>query len=122
MSERKSSSPNRYLIRYGSAIGAVAGGFLLRQLLTGYTGPGLATYITFYPAVIFVALLAGLGPGILATVLTALVADYYLLLPQGLFAIRTPSDLVGVILFSANGVLISVVAELYRRTREKTAA
>ena len=61
---------------YSLAIVAVALGFVLRLALTAWVGPGLPTYITFYPAVMAVALLEGIGPGLAATALTDLVATY----------------------------------------------
>jgi K+-sensing histidine kinase KdpD len=36
-----------------------------------------AVYVTFFPAVIIVALYGGLTAGLLATVLSALLADYF---------------------------------------------
>jgi hypothetical protein len=64
---------------YGLAVVAVAAGFGLRQALTAWGGSGLPTYITFYPVVMVVALLAGFGPGLLATVLAGLTAAYWIL-------------------------------------------
>jgi len=64
----KKSLLKRLLIRYGFAVGLVAVAFLLRLVLTRYIGPGWPTYITFYPAVMLVATVAGLWPGIVATV------------------------------------------------------
>ena len=65
-----------WFVRYGGALAAVSAGYLLRVGLTAMTGEGLPTYITFYPAVMAVALLGGFGPGLVATVATALVVDY----------------------------------------------
>ena len=79
----------------------------------------LPTYITFYPAVIFAALLGGIWAGLLATVLTALAVDYLLLPPIGHFSINSTSDIVSMFIFSLSGVSISVVMELYIRNREK---
>jgi PAS domain S-box-containing protein len=109
-------------LRYGLAFVAVAAGFGLRVALTAWMGPGLPTYITFYPAVMVVALLAGLGPGVLATVLTMLVAGYWILPPTGQFAIAAPIDRVGLALFAGMGLFMSAVAELYRRRGRKAAA
>jgi PAS domain S-box-containing protein len=107
---------------YVLALVAVAAGFFLRQALTGLVGPGLATYITFYPAVMVAALLGGLGPGLVATAVTALVVDYWILPPKGLFRFESAVDIAGQALFSGMGVFMSVVAELYRRGRQKAAA
>lgn len=108
----------RLLLRYGLALVAVGAACLLRQALTLWVGPGLPTYITFYPAVMFVALAAGIGPGIWATVTTAIVVDCWLLLPHGL-GVDHPVDVTGLALFSGMGLFISVVAGLYRRMRSR---
>lgn len=82
----------------------------------------LPTYITFYPLVLLAALLGGLWTGLVATALSAFIADYFLLAPVGQFAIRSTSDIVGMVIFCLSGILVSVVAELYRRNREKLMA
>ena len=84
--------------------------------------PELPAYILFYPTVMAVALLAGLGPGILATVAAGFVAAYWILPPIGEFAIASPADRLGLAIFAGMGVFMSVVAELYRRNRSKAAA
>ena len=57
------------ILRYVLAMAIVAAGMGLRLALAAWAGPGLPAYITFYPAVMVVALLAGFGPGLLATAL-----------------------------------------------------
>jgi PAS domain S-box-containing protein len=94
-------------------------GFLLRIAITHFTGPGLATYITFYPPIMLAAVLGGLGPGLLATTLSALIVDYWLLPPQGVFSFQNPVDVVGMVLFIIMGILISVVVEFHYRSQQK---
>jgi len=108
----------RPLIRYGFAVSAVAAAFLLRQGLTAYGGPGLPTYITFYPAVMLVAIVAGFWPGVVATALIALGTDYWLLPPLG-FGIESFTDAVGLTFFSGMGVFMCLLAEFYRRARNR---
>ena len=108
-------------MRYGLAFVAVAVGFGLRAALTAWIGPGLPTYITFYPAVMVAALLAGFGPGLLATALTGLSVAYWILPPEGLH-IASPVDRLGLVLFGGMGLFMSAVAEFYRRDRRKAAA
>jgi PAS domain S-box-containing protein len=122
-------TPNRplltgpgWVLRYGLAVGAVAGAMGLRQALTAWVGPGLPPYITFYPMVMVVALLGGFGPGLLATALTGLVVSFWLLPPAGHFTIASPLDRLGLVIFIGMGVFMSVVADLYRRHRHKAAA
>jgi PAS domain S-box-containing protein len=109
-------------VRYGIAVVAVAVGFGLRRMLTVHVGEALPTYITFYPAVMVAALLAGLGPGFLATVLTVVVVDYWISSPKDLFVHASPAEAAGAVLFSCMGVFLSVLTELYRRAREQAAA
>ncbi len=85
-------------------------------------GPGLPTYVTFYPTIMVVALLAGFGPGLVATALAGLTAAYWILPPVGQFFIASPVDRLGLVIFSGMGLFISTVSELYRRNRDKAAA
>jgi len=109
-------------VRYGAAIVVVIVAFLLYMALTKLFGPGLPTYILFYPAIIIVALIGGLGPGLVATIFSVLLAGIWILPPQGQLSIKSPIDQLGVVLFTAIGIMISSVAELYRRNRMKAAA
>jgi K+-sensing histidine kinase KdpD len=104
------------------AVVVVIASFLLRHMMVQWLGPELPTYITFYPAVIFAAILAGLGPGLLATALVVLGTDYLILPPTGRFAIVRTSDLVALVFFSAMGACISLLAEQYRRSQRSIAA
>jgi PAS domain S-box-containing protein len=110
------------LICYGIAVGVTVAGLLLRELLTAYVGEGLPTYILFYPPVMFAALLCGLEGGLMATATAALLADYYVLPPHGLFEGTSLVDAVGLALFAGMGMAISVVAELYHRSQHKVVA
>jgi diguanylate cyclase (GGDEF)-like protein/PAS domain S-box-containing protein len=94
---------------------AVAASFLLREALVEGLGLEMPTFITFYPAVMAMALLYGFWPGILATALTVLTTGYLILEPRGSFAISRVSDVVALTLFTGVGIFMSVVAEGYRR-------
>ena len=109
-------------LRYITAVVVVVVAFWLYYVMTAIFGPGLPTYILFYPAIIIVALLAGFGPGILATILSVLLALIWILPPVGQLAIASAVNEVGVVIFSTFGVIISSVSELYRRNRIKAAA
>jgi signal transduction histidine kinase len=108
---------NRIYVNYGSACLAVGASFLLRLFLTNRVGPALPTYITFYPAVMLVALLIGMWPGIFATIAITLSVDYFLLPPPGIFKYQFASDAVGQVLFTLMGLFMCVVAGQYRRIR-----
>jgi len=112
----------RAWVRYALAVVTIGAAFLFRLLLTRHVGPDLPTYITFFPAVMVVALLGGLGPGLLATATTAVAVDYWIVSPGGLFWHADPAGAVGLVLFGFMGVFMSFVAELYRRSRRQAAA
>ena len=111
-------SRQSWLVRYGAALVAVDHCLADTHGADRAGRPGLPTYITFYPAVMTVALLAGFGPGLLATAAAALMVDYWLLLPLG-FGIDKPADAVGLALFAGMGVFMSVIAALYRRALQE---
>jgi len=112
---------SRWVARYGAALAAVGAGVLVRLALTAWVGPGLPTYITFYPAVMAVALLGGLGPGLVATAALAVAADYWVIEPIG-FGVERPVDVVGQAIFCGMGLFMSLVAEYYRRAQIKAEA
>lgn len=109
-------------IRYAGALLAVGIAWLLRLGLVGLAGPDLPLFITFFPAVMCVALLGGFGPGLLATIAVVGVVDYWLVPPYGSFAIGKPSDAIALAFFGGMGIFMSAVAELYRRAHAQAVA
>jgi branched-subunit amino acid ABC-type transport system permease component len=93
--------PQRYAIAIGS--GAAAG--LVRLWIDPLAG-GSAAFLFFAPAVLFTALLAGSGPGLVTTVFGAVAADYWFLPPRDSFKFSEPDDLFSMVLFALIGVLI----------------
>jgi signal transduction histidine kinase len=72
-----------------------------------------------------VALGWGTGPGLLATLVGALLVDYFLLPPYFALPLRNPADALGLILFLGVGVIISSVTSMLvqaRRTAEALAS
>ena len=103
--------------RYGFALAAVIAAALLQYALDvsfGFSQP----FIFFYPAIIIIALLAGFGPGLCATLLSTATALYFFLEPLNSFATSHRRDLVGLILFMVMGTAISAVSDQFR-TRAK---
>jgi PAS domain S-box-containing protein len=103
-----------WLMRYGFTVLAVVATTALRYWLGksfGLTAP----YVTYYPVVIAAAVVGGLGPGLVATLLSGVAAHYFLLAPQGSFAIASLGDRIGFALFMVNGVAVSLLAETLRR-------
>lgn len=108
----------RWYVRFGFAVAMAAAGLLLRFAITRFVGQGFPTYITFYPVVMLVALWAGFWPGVVATVLSALLVDYWILPPIGnIFLYQTFVELVGQLFFVGMGLFMCAVAYRYRMTQ-----
>lgn len=105
--------------RYALPLVAVGAAFALRFVLEDQLGMGLPTFITFYPAIMFVALVAGSGPGLLATAVTAIGADYWIISPSGLFIYDRPIDIASMVLFVLMGVVMSLFGGRYRKNRDQ---
>ena len=107
------------LVRYAFAVVMVAAAVGLRELLEPLTGTG-APFVLFFAAVTVTALLAGRGPGILATLLS---------LPLGadVFAVRAGYPLsqaaFQAALFAVDGLIVvyfSFLVTTARRAAERT--
>lgn len=109
----------KYFISYSFALAAVGIAFFMRIIIVRYTEPNLATYITFYPFLMFVAVCGGLGPGLLATITSALTVDYWFLPPQGSLILNNSFDIVDITLFSIMGIFINVTIEYNRQKHKK---
>jgi PAS domain S-box-containing protein len=111
-----------WALRYLLAVALVAGSFGARFALTSWFGPGLPPYILVYPGVAAASVLGGLGPGVVATVLSGILVEYWLLAPIGQFAVASSVDRLGLVIFFGMGLFLSAGAELYRRYKQKAAA
>src|SRR5271165_5864514 len=104
--------------RYAVAIGFVA----ISAVLVEFLLPSLGNQFPFlmlYPAVICAAWYGGFGPGLLATVLTALIAAFLLFEPRFSFAIARPGDQLAISLFLVVGGFISWVGEMVLRANRQ---
>ncbi len=110
----KRSSP---LLRYGVATLAVALALLLRLLLAPLMTQQ-SPFLLLAAAVMAGAWFGGLGPGLLATALATLVADYFFLPPRGSFTGPGLQSL-PLALFVLQGLLISSLAEALRSARQR---
>jgi len=82
----------------------------MRWLVAHYVGPRVP-FITFYPAIIVAALLGGLGPGIVATMLSTVAAWHFFFPSDSVFSLGT-QEAIQLLLFlfiSAVNVAIAVV-------------
>ncbi|HEY3319845.1 MAG TPA: PAS domain S-box protein [Planctomycetota bacterium] len=108
---------SRPFARYGLAVLTVILAAVFRWLLRDLFGQRLA-FVSFSPAVALAALLAGCGPGIVATVLSVLLADYLFIAPVG-FGIAASGDIIGTVMFTVAGIFISLTAGLRERAQKR---
>jgi len=78
-----------------------------------------ALFISFMPAVAAAAFLGGWWPGLLATVISMVLIEVFLIPPFGSFAIENPSEFFGLGFFFFVGAFMSYLSELLRRTRDR---
>lgn len=104
--------------RYGWALLAIVAAAWLRYSLDvafGFTQP----FIFFYPTIMLISLLAGLEPSLLATAASATFAWFYLLRPRNTFAVPERRDLIGLLVFTGMGVIMSITGDLFRRRAQR---
>lgn len=117
----------RPLSGYSLALLAFLLAFLLRRALEGDLPPGFP-YLTFFPAVILTAFIAGTGPGMVCALLSGLAAWAFFIPPTGLLALSGAKLLAitfFILIVSVDIALIHlmrVAAERLRAERERTAA
>jgi PAS domain S-box-containing protein len=110
-----------WLARYAVAIGATVLAVALRSAMTPLWGTTLP-FIFFYPAIMLSAWFGRLGPGLLATFLSAVAAMTLWLPAITDMSVHNLADATGVIAFVAIGILMSVITEALHRTRARLAA
>ena len=109
----------QFWVRYAFAAAVVAAAFGLRKLLEPVTGTG-APFVLFFGAVAMTSLLAGPGPGICSTLLSAPLGAYAFIVRAG----YSPSEAAfQATLFAVDGsivVYLSFLMTRARRTAEST--
>lgn len=81
-----------------------------------HSGADRPMLVLFMFPVILSALLGGMGPGLLSTVVVALGANWLALKPYGSLRIESSQDLIQWAFLCVNGVVVSVLSELVRRS------
>jgi PAS domain S-box-containing protein len=76
-------------------------------------------FITLYPAVFVAAVLGGFGPGVLATMLSAVMALHLYIDPADSLALTDPVARFGVALFTASGLATSWLGEARLRAQRR---
>jgi two-component system, sensor histidine kinase and response regulator len=106
---------------YGVALLAPAFTLLVRWPLRAVLGNEIP-FMGFFPAVMIAAYFGGLWPGLLATLLSAVAAAYFLLEPVYSFAIADRANIIGLGLFVLTSTMISLLSESLHRTRRRVVA
>jgi signal transduction histidine kinase/ActR/RegA family two-component response regulator/PAS domain-containing protein len=109
--------PGPYLLAIVAPIATLA----LRLLADPWLG-GRPTLIWFLVSIIAVAYRGGLGPGLLATAISATSTEYFLVQPAHSLWFPHVIDLLQWSVFSANGVMVSVLSERLHGARQRAEA
>jgi PAS domain S-box-containing protein len=104
--------------RYALALIAVLLATALRFWLRGLLHP--QPFPTFFLAVLLVAVMAGPGPVILATVLSGVCAVFFFMEPSGAPTFLLTSDLIRLIIFTVIGFGVAALTEALSRARQAT--
>jgi len=108
-----------WLVRYAVAVGAT----LLALAVTIPLAPYLerVIFVLFWPAVISAAWFGGVGPAVLASALSVLLVDYFLLGPPGELAPTSPEDVFPLVVFLFASTAVALLTNETRNAR-RTAA
>jgi signal transduction histidine kinase/ActR/RegA family two-component response regulator len=117
---RHALPPSR-LASYGVAALAVAAAATLRVPLLPVLGNS-NPFTLFYPAVMLAGWVGGVGPGLLATVLSTLTAWYFFIPPAFSFRLARGSDYVQLFLYFLVGLVITWLNETRHRGLRRIAA
>jgi PAS domain S-box-containing protein len=118
--EARSMQRSSPFLRYGVAVIAVA----LALGLKLFIDPLIVQetpFLLVFAAIMVSAWLGGLGPGLLATALAALITDYFFLHPLQTFSVLSLEGL-PLVVFVLEGVLVSSVVAALRHARERAEA
>src|SRR5687767_2646391 len=102
------------VVAYGAAAAFVLAALLLRLLVNSWLGPTVP-YLSFFPAILLASWYGGFGPGVFATVMAAICADIWFLLPVGLWKIPSAFDQRSLALFVLIGIGIAYVSGVTRK-------
>ena len=92
--------------RYGFALFAVIVATFVRQGMNVTLGP-FPPFVIFVPAVIVASVLAGFGPGVFATLLSATAVAKFFWASLGAFGPSRTRELVGLVCFCGVGIIIN---------------
>jgi PAS domain S-box-containing protein len=99
------------------AVGATAGALLLSLALERQIGR--VVFVLFWPAVLGTAVVAGLRPAVLASILSVLAVDYWFVPPKFSFRLSDPTDLIPLGVFFLTSALVSTLADRRRAAEQR---
>jgi len=106
------------LLRYGAVVLVVALAFVLMLLLDPWLGMSKNPFLLFFSAVMVSAWYGGLKLGLLATLLSTLLSNYFFFFPRYELTFDI-SDLVQIGLFGLQGLLFSILCETLRTAKQR---
>src|SRR5437870_12682404 len=109
------------LVPYGVAVLATAASLLIRWPLTPLLGQAVP-HMTFFPAVMVAAYFGGFWPGLLATLLSAVAANYFFTGQLRSLQVTSVNDVAALALFVLTGAIISGLSESLHRARRRIVA
>jgi PAS domain S-box-containing protein len=109
------------VMRYGAAVAVVALALALQALLVPLFGlsPDASPFLIFFGAFIAASWFGGLGPGLVAVGLSALLSWYFFLSPQYSFEFRSFGEGLRLVVFALEGVAISLLVQAMHTARRK---
>ena len=113
------SNLNRRIWSYGVAIALVFIALVLMLVLNPYILLTRASFLLFFGAVTISAWYGGRSPGVLATLLSALLANYFFLFPTYSLSLTLASG-ARVLIFTLQGILISILVGSLRAAQQQT--
>src|SRR5829696_2531659 len=104
-------------LRYALSVLSVFGSTLIRVPLAGLLGTNIP-FLFFFPAILLSGWYGGLGPGLLATGLGAVISLFFSLEPSFSFALVRPGDVLSLGLFLTVGTFISLLSSRWQQARQ----
>ena len=104
-------------LRYGVAILAVAVALLIDK--ADFLSGGFRIYLVFYPFIILATLYGGVGPGLLAMVLSCLAVAFFWAEPVGRFAVAARADRISMAAFIVGNLFFIWICARLRRAIRK---
>lgn len=107
------------MARYAGAVAMTLAAIIATQVMGAFLGP---MRLFFYWVAVLLSALLGLGPGVLATTLSAAGIAWFIFPPKSSLLIADPADLARLLLFISFAGGIATVAGLRRNTERRAAA